>query len=177
MANEGEHHGLRVAVDKAEDAVGAAVGLAAASTAGSHSTKAFVTNAVIANRYELEAASIALERAAPGPVREIAQRMTEDHARLGEQMRRTVEAADQSEALPDKLDERRQGMIDNLRTAPAEEFDRRYLQQQTVARQEAIALFEGYGENGDVPQLKRLAQEAVPTLKAHLQAVRSAQGR
>jgi putative membrane protein len=110
-------------------------------------------------------------------VREIAQRMTEDHARLGEQMRRTVEAADQTEALPDTLDERRQGMIDNLRTAPAEEFDRRCLQQQTVAHQEAIALFEGYGENGDVPQLKRLAQEAVPTLKAHLQAVRSAQGR
>jgi len=176
MANEGQHEGLRGAMDKAEDAVGAAVGMASASTAGSHSTKAFVMNAVIANRYEIEAARIALARSRSEPVRQLAQRMIDDHTRVGDQMRRAVEAGGQAQAMPDALDDRRKGMIDNLRTAPEDEFDRRYLQQQDAAHREAITLFEGYGKNGDDPRLKRLAEETAPALKAHLEAVKAAQG-
>ena len=44
------------------------------------------------------------------------------------------------------------------------------------AHREAITLFEGYGKNGDDPRLKRLAEETAPALKAHLEAVKAAQG-
>jgi sporulation protein YlmC with PRC-barrel domain len=42
---------------------------------------------------------------------------------------------------------------------------------QFEGHQKAVALFEGYAQNGDNPQLKQFAQQTVPTLREHLQQI------
>src|SRR5690606_41250583 len=71
--------------------------------------------------------------------------------------------------VPTELDERRQGMIDNLRAASAEDFDRVYIDQQVAAHNEAVTLHRGFSDNSDAPQLAQHAATVLPQIEAHLQ--------
>ena len=73
--------------------------------------------------------------------------------------------------LPTALDERRKGMIDNLRGAAANDFDDRYLDHQTMAHHEALLAFNGYKTAGDNADLKAFAAETAPKLETHAQMV------
>ena len=50
--------------------------------------------------------------------------------------------------VPTALDQRHQGLIDNLRGATDQDFDRVYLQQQEAAHNETAALLETYSRVG-----------------------------
>jgi putative membrane protein len=177
MSNDQQQSGGgKSLLDKAQDMIGAAVGMSSASTMGSHSAGAFVKNAVIANRYEIEAAQIALQRGRSPEIRELAQKMIKDHQMLGSKMKSAVPAMDGVDLPDEQLDNRRQGMIDNLRDAPEDSFDQRYLDQQLAAHREAVTLFSGYADNGDNPELKGLAASAVPILQDHLDHVTRLKG-
>ena len=58
-------------------------------------------------------------------------------------------------------------MIDHLRDAPDDDFDKMYLDQQKLTHQEAIALHRGYAENGDNPQLRSVAAGGLPMVVRH----------
>ena len=65
-------------------------------------------------------------------------------------------------------DDRRQGMLDNLRGASNEEFDNRYMAQQIAAHEEADILFHGYAEDGDNPAVRNFAAKTDADIKDHL---------
>ena len=69
-------------------------------------------------------------------------------------------------AAPTALDERRQGLIDNLRSASAENFDRTWVDQQIAAHNEALTLHRGFSDQ-DSP-LAAHARSVVPKIEAHL---------
>jgi putative membrane protein len=159
------------AVNAAQDATSTAVGSAAAPMAGM-TTDGFVTNATIANMYEIEAAKMALQRSKTAKVKEVAQKILDDHTKAGEEMK----AAAAGMTMPTALDERRQGMIDNLKGAADADFDRVYLDQQNAAHMEAVTLFGTYADHGDNAALKAFATKTKPALEMHLQMVKDAQG-
>jgi putative membrane protein len=156
-------------LDKAEDAIGAMVGMASASTLGSHDSQTYVSSAAASDLYEVEAGRIALQRTGSNQVRSFAQMLIEDHGRSSEILVSKARLAGLEAASEPKLDERRKGMLDNLEAAPAEEFDKVFLTQQASAHQEAVALHKGYAKSGDNEVLKGLASGAVPPLEQHLQ--------
>jgi len=159
------------AVNAAQDAASTAVGAAAAQT-GAATTEGFVTNATIANMYEIEAAKMALQRSNDAKVKAVAQKILDDHTKAGEEMK----AAAAGMTLPTALDERHKGLLDNLRGASNENFDRVYLEQQQSAHREAIDLFGGYADGGDNAALKAFAAKTRPHLETHLQMVDAAMG-
>ncbi|MBX7247474.1 MAG: DUF4142 domain-containing protein [Caulobacteraceae bacterium] len=159
------------AVNAAQDATGAAVG-AAAAPVGGMTSEGFVSNAAIANMYEIEAAKLAQSRSRNAKVKEVAAKILADHTKAGDEMK----AAAQGMTLPTALDERHQGMIDNLKGASDAEFDQVYLDQQEAAHNEAITLFGTYADNGDNAALKAFAAKTRPALEMHLQMVQSAKG-
>lgn len=176
MAKENEtHEGASRMVDKAQDAVGAAVGKTSASIGGG-TTKGFVKNAALSDMYEIEAAELAIRRTASPPIVKLAEQMIDDHGKASAELKRTVAALDDVDAPPARLDERRQGMIDNLEAAPDEEFDKSYLDQQYAAHDEAVTLFRNYSEHGDEPKLKAFASETLPVLERHLSHVQELRG-
>jgi len=159
------------AVNAAQDTAAEAVGTGAAQ-AGAQTTEGFVSNAAIANMYEIEAAKMALQRSNNTKVKEAAQMILDDHTRAGEAMK----AAAAGMSLPTALDERHKGLIDNLRGASNEDFDRVYLEQQQAAHREAITLFGGYADSGENAALKAFAAKTRPALEKHLQMVEAAMG-
>ena len=58
---------------------------------------------------------------------------------------------------PAHVDNRRQGMLDDLRGAKAADFDHRYLAQQVAAHKEADILMRGYAKDGDNAAIKDFA--------------------
>lgn len=157
---------------KAQDAIGAMVGMASATTMGSHDTDAYVTSVAVSDYYAIEAGRIALQTTASPQIRSFAQLMIEDHSRSSELLSAKAKLAGVQLAAEPVLDERRKGLLDNLQAAPAEAFDTTYLAQQIAAHEEALALHNGYGANGQSDVLRGLASGAVPPLEQHLEMAR-----
>src|SRR3982751_3894234 len=122
--HENHHGGLKGLVDKAQDMMGGMVGLAAAGPA-SRDTETFAANAAIGDLYEIHAGRIAAQRGRSEEVRMLGAMMVEHHTTSMHQM----QSALMSSETPDlpavtALDQRRQGMIDNLRNATDDAFDK-----------------------------------------------------
>lgn len=156
-------------VNEVQDATAAAVGATSAATVGQMSTEAFVSNATETDMYEIEAGKIAQQKGQSADVKSFGQMMVNDHTAMLNEMKPIVTQA--GFTPPAELDERRKGMLDNLRAANGAEFDRVYLDQQEAAHEEALTLMRGYAENGDNAALKQVAAKAAPKIEAHLQRV------
>lgn len=163
------------ATNAAQDAVGAAVGQTSAATLGSHDTGAFVSNASQSDMYEIQAGGIAATRAKNADVKAFGKSMVTQHTAMSNEMKPLITAAGQTPA--DKLDERRQGFIDNLKTASAADFDKTYIDQQVAAHEETLTLMKGYADNGDDAGLKAAAGKTAPKVQAHLDKAKAIQAK
>jgi putative membrane protein len=176
--NRDQHGGLKGVADRIGDAVGGAVGMASAATAGGRSSTMFLKNAAIGNAYEIEAARIALDRSRSEEVKGFARQMIDDHTTAANQLRSalaTSEAKDVGD-IPDQLDNRRRGLIEHLRDAPESDFDKRYVDQQVTSHQETATLLENYAENGDNSQLRSWANSVLPVVRRHLEQAKRLRG-
>lgn len=162
-------------VNAAQDAMGAAVGATSAATVGARDTDAFVQNAVESNMYEIEAAKIAQQKASSADVKAFAKTMITDHTAMLNELKPVITKA--GKTAPTELDQRRQGLLDNLRAAGANDFDKTYLDQQVAAHEEASTLLKGYADNGDNADLKAAASKAAPKVQAHLDKAKSLQAK
>ncbi|MBU3972138.1 MAG: DUF4142 domain-containing protein [Alphaproteobacteria bacterium] len=153
-------------IDEAQDMTAGAVGQVSAATLGSNMQSAYIPSAAIGDMYEIQSADIALERSENARVRELAQMIKADHTAASESMKAMVPQAAPDAAPPTELDERRQGMIDNLRSASAADFNMAYIDQQIAAHQEALTLHRGFSDQ-DSP-LAAHARSVVPRIEAHL---------
>jgi len=160
-------------VNQAQDVTGAAVGKMSAATMGSHDTGAFVSNAVQGNMYELEAAKLAEQKSKNATVKGFAKQMVKDHIALGNEMKPLISKAGQTP--PADLDQRRKGMLDNLKAADAASFDKTYADQQVAAHDETLTLMQGYAKDGSDAGLKAAAAKATPTVQEHLDMAKKMQ--
>ncbi|WP_420142352.1 DUF4142 domain-containing protein [Sphingomonas sp.] len=150
----------------------AAQGVGAAGAPMVNSTPDFVTAAAISDMYEIEASKIALDKSKSADVKAFAQMMIKDHTATTAKLKATLASANVQATPPTALDDRRQGLIDNLKSASAADFDKVYLDQQTAAHQEALTVMKSYADDGDTPALKTLAAETAPKIQMHYDAVR-----
>lgn len=161
-------------VERVQDAVADPVGVANAAIRGGD-TEAYVRNLTLAHRYESEAGAIASERAGNAGVRRAARRMLEEHDRMQAAFEAALVVSGVQVEIPNELDERRQGMIDNLRAAPAADFDNVFLRQQETTHREILTWHEAYESRGDNEQLRAAATEARLQAEAHLEMIRQVQ--
>lgn len=161
-------NGSSPAVDKAQDAASVPVGQTSAATLGAMLPGAYVSNALIGDMYEMQAADIALARSSSADIKGLAEAIKTDHAAASAALKAVVPMAAPGTEVPGALDERRQGLIDNLRSASDRDFDRVWLDQQIAAHQEAVTLYRGFAENGDVAALAGHARGVLPKIQAHL---------
>jgi putative membrane protein len=134
---------------------------------------AYVTNAAISDRYEVEAGMLARERAQNADVKMFADMMVRDHTMTTQQLMATLMRAGMTAPPPPPLDAKKQAMLTELRNAPAGMFDARYKAQQVMAHEEALSLHRGYAEHGDNAQLKAFAAQTWPKVDMHLMHARS----
>ena len=158
-------------VNAAQDAAGGVVGMAS-GVANPTTAAAFVPAATIANMYEIQAAQIAAQRGRASEVKDFARMIIQDHTQIGQQMQKTLASAGANVQPPADLDDRRKGMIENLKAAGDSDFDLAYLHQQLAAHIEALALMDRYASGGDNAALKALAAQTKPVIQKHLDEVK-----
>ena len=128
--------------------------------------RAFVEKASAAGMAEVQAAQLAQTKSKSDDVKGFAQHMVDDHTAAGEKLK-TIAQADGVQP-PDNLDAKDQKQIDALQRLNGAAFDKRYVEDQTAAHKEAVALFEKEAKSGSNAQLKQFALDTLPTLKQHL---------
>ncbi|HEX4859842.1 MAG TPA: DUF4142 domain-containing protein, partial [Rhizomicrobium sp.] len=69
---------------------------------------------------------------------------------------------------PSALDDRHQGMIDELRGAKDADFDNRYMSQQVDAHNEALILMNRFAKEGDTQAIQSFAAKTGPAVQQHL---------
>jgi Predicted outer membrane protein len=155
------------AVNATQDMTSGMVGQTSAATMGANTVEGFVTNLAVGNMYELRAAEVAQSKSNNAQVKELASMITRDHTGAGEKLQATAPTAAPDVMIPTQLDERRQGLIDNLNAASADDFDKVYLEQQVAAHNETLTLLNGFSDNTDAPALAALARELVAPVTMH----------
>lgn len=160
--------GASPAIDKAQDMAAAPVGQTSAATIGANTVEGYVPAAVMGDMYEIQAATIALRRSSNAGVKELARTLQTDHTAASNLFKAPAAADAPNVALPTALDQRRQGMIDNLTSASDADFDRVFLDQQIAAHNEALTLHRGFADNSAAPGLAAHARTVTPKIEGHL---------
>lgn len=133
----------------------------------------FVTKASVANLFEIESSRLALERSTNPEVKALAQKILSDHMKAGEDLSAALTTGNSTLTPAATMDEAHQKLYDDLRDASAEDFDDKYLDIQTKAHDEAIALFKDYADGGKEGPVKAFAATTLPTLESHKDHVKS----
>jgi len=159
------------AMSAVEDTTAGLVGTVSAEMTST--TKGFVTAAATSDMYEVTAGKIAMQRAQSSAVNDFAQKMVDAHTMTTQKLKGIIASNNINVVPPAHVDSRRQGMLDNLRGAKAEDFDHRYIVQQVAAHKEADILFRGYAKDGDNAAIKDFAATTDKDIKMHLSMAQS----
>lgn len=160
---------VAVAQDSAAAVVGAVGGVAGAATPAM-----FVDNASQGDMLEIESAKLALKRSKSPGIKKYAQGMVTAHTKTSAELKKIVDAGQAGDAkIAAKLDNRRQGLVDNLEHASAADFDARYVDQQAAAHRETSELMKTYAKVGSNDALKAFAAKTAPTVDEHLAMVKA----
>ncbi len=150
--------------------------------AETYSTQDFVTKASTANQFEIDAATIALQKSQSADVKQFASKVKTDHEATKRKLTAVVNTAQSkndndtaSLQLSTELDRKHQEIIDTLEASSNADFDERYIDSQTTAHREAVNLFSAYARSGKDPEIKSFANETLPILQGHLSHVKELQ--
>ncbi len=154
------------AVSAVKDAASVAVGTVTAEMTSS--LYGFAEDAANIDMYELAAAKIAEDRTKNPAVRDLAEKMVAAHTQTSDELKALLVKIHSDAKLPDHVDDRRQGLLDDLRGAKDADFDARYVSQQVDVHREALLLMQGYAKRGDVPEVKAFAAQTASTVQSHL---------
>lgn len=137
------------------------------ATAPAMTSADYVAAAAISDMYEIESSRLAQQKGQSDAVKTHARQMIEDHTRTSDALKAAVAEMGSGMQVPTRLDARHQQMIDDLRAAEGEAFDRLYMEQQRMAHDAAFRLHSGFASGGDNPDLKLVAANAVPVIERH----------
>lgn len=127
-------------------------------------TYEFVATASSNHAFEIEAATLALQKAVMPEVKALAQTMLDDHTAAQAELLAVGKSANTDIAKP-APDGEQQGLLDTLGAADPQAFDAAYIDSQVFAHQRALALFKGYAQGSE--PLNQYAAKTLPTLQMH----------
>jgi putative membrane protein len=146
----------------------AALATMALGGCGAPSTPDFVQKAAMSDMYEVQAGKLAAEKGQSDAVKRFGQQMVDAHSKTTEDLTGIVKSKNIKVDLPSTLDSTHQKLIDDLKSASAQDFDKTYAKQQVDAHQQAVDLFKKYAAQGDDADVKQFAAKTLPTIEHHL---------
>ncbi len=135
----------------------------------------YATMAAASDMYEIEAARLAADKAQNADVKTLAQMIRTDHEKSTADLKTAAGQAQPAITVTPQMNPEQQSMIQALQSATTADFDRTYLDQQVQAHEKALAMVQGYAQNGDVDSLKQHASTVAAPIQKHLQRARELQ--
>lgn len=125
-----------------------------------------------ADMFEIESSRLALRKAQDARLKSFAGMIIPHHQRTMAATTAAARAAGLNPPRPAMIELHRD-MLARLRPLGGAEFDREYRRQQVLAHELALRLHENYAKDGDTPQLRGSASQAVPVVRMHLDQIRT----
>jgi len=126
----------------------------------------FMAKAASGDQFEIQSSQLALQMSSNPGVRNFANMLIADHARMSQALAAAATAGKLTPPAPALLPAQ-QSTLDQLRTT-GPNFDAAFRGAQIVAHQQALQLMQNYAANGDVAVLRNTAQQAIPMIQTHL---------
>lgn len=146
------------------------IAFAAPSLAQSMSAEEFAAQAASSDMFEIRSSELAQDKSQSDEVRAFADQMIADHTAASEKLK--AAAATSGVEVPAEMLDKHQSQVSELEGLDGEAFDDAYVEAQVAAHEEALALMQGYAENGDDEALKAHAAATAPVIEGHLGHVR-----
>lgn len=127
----------------------------------------YVAKAGASDQYEIQSSRLVLATTRNGELRRFADGMVRDHTKSTRDVARAA-ARSGVRAGPPKLDPMGARNIAQLRRARGPARDALYIQQQKTAHRDALALHQGYADDGQAPALRTAARNIVPVVQHHI---------
>jgi putative membrane protein len=135
----------------------------------------FANTVAASDAYEIAAGKLASEKATAKGLKEFGTMMVANHTESTAKLK-AAGAKSNLQIVPDgALNDEQRANIDTLKSATGEDFDMAYRSQQLVAHNKALELIQNYAIAGEVPELKAFAEQAVPMVDRHLNAIKAMQ--
>lgn len=130
------------------------------------SAQVFLPAAAQGNRFEIVTGQLAQQRAESNEVRALGAMFVTDHTRLLQQG--SAVAAELGVTLPEGLSPQQQAIVDRLARLSGRSFDAAWTAAQIAAHKQALWLHLRAAIRGEQPQIRTLAQGALPIITHHL---------
>ncbi len=127
----------------------------------------FVQKVANANEFEIQSSRLALDKSKNDAIRRFAQRMIDDHTKIGDELKSTLQQANLPEPS-NKLGPADEALITKLKNGKEAAFDRTYAADQVKGHIQAVHLVGLYAKGGTNLALKELAAKTLPLLNEHL---------
>lgn len=130
--------------------------------------KSFLVNAAEAGNAEVAASKIALEKTQNPDVKKFAQKMIDEHTKVGADLKQLASSKDVS--VPSEPSVAQRGKIAILDKLSGTTFDKRYASMIGVtAHKDAVKLFQKASTSAQDPEVRSFAVKTLPDLQEHLQ--------
>ncbi len=160
-----------MALQKAEQAKKQQAAGAEGRNSLSAGDRRLVQVAAASGLFEVEAARMASSKAADAALQRYAATLVEDHTQANEDLRRMANAKGLS--LPNRPAAAQQRALERLSQLKAEAFDREFLRVVGLREhQQDIQRFRAASRHAQDPELRRWADQMLPTLERHLSQAR-----
>jgi putative membrane protein len=151
---------------------GVAPAYAQDSEGGARPSQEYVTKAAIGDIFEIQSSKLALRKSREAKVKSFAARMVKDHTAGSAKLKSIIKAEELPLVPPTRLDDAHQQKIERLSAASDGDFDKIYMDMQMEGHQEALAVHQGYAENGLEPKLKAFAKKTSALVQMHLEMLK-----
>jgi putative membrane protein len=141
----------------------------------SMSTEQFVRKAASSNQFEIQSSQLALQKSNNAQIKQFAQRIVDDHTKIGEQMKEALEKAQLPAPAP-QLDPMAEAQLKKLQRLSGAAFDRTYAGDQYKDHVLTLRLLEGYSKLGENQTVKQMVDNTIPIIKEHLKLAEALRG-
>ncbi len=131
----------------------------------SGTTQTFVKNAAMTDMFEIQSGELAQQKADNPAYKDFAQMIVSNHTKSSNELK----GMNLGVQLPQQLDAAHKAKLDKLNSMSGAAFERQFKADQVQGHKQAIGQFERYARSGENSELKKWAQDTVPTLQKHLQ--------
>jgi putative membrane protein len=137
----------------------------------SEDSTAFAKEAAQGGLAEVEMGRLAVERGTRPEVKQFGQRMIDDHTKANTELMQI--AARKNMQLPKEVSHEQKEMMDKLAKRSGADFDKDYVDAMVEDHEHDVKAFDEQAEEGTDADIKQFAAKTLPTLKQHLESIRS----
>jgi putative membrane protein len=131
----------------------------------------FAMMAAEGGQAEVQLSKLAADRAASPEVKQLAQRLVQDHTKANQELMTIAKGKDIS--LPKEVDDTHEDVVKLFSQLEGGQFDREFLSYQVMHHEKDTAAFSVQAKDGKDPELKAFAGKQLPILQEHLQQARN----